>query len=483
MRKPAPGVVNRRHMLRMSAAAGASVMLPCCNSPVPESGRAGATGFYHVEELNGVWWLVTPTGELQVSLGINHVQPLLLLGPYNRSATLRRYGLDFVRGGSPETKPVIENPGFELAHDFNPLGQGAQRWMSRILTDFDDWGFNALGYHTTLPRDLFRLDLAYVQAVAAVPREPYSPKAGLDVEFPDPFHPGTEQRIKDAFRPLCVDCDSDRNLIGWAFNDVPQWKIPAGGGMHPWVRALTSLQPGASGKRRWVEMLDQRHPDLQSACAAHGVQAANWGELLAITDWPECMSEAARADCAAFMLLIARQWYKVHQRVVRLCDSNHLILGDKLNGESLPDYLLPILERCVDVVCIQWYGRLEDQRDRLIEIHQKTGKPILLGDSSFSVVAEGQQGAKGVPVSTQEEVGEEYYRYLKGVMELPFVIGWHYCGYIEGRPGLGAYFPERQCGFKDPFENVHEDAIARVREANRLAWSWHAGARPYAAGT
>ena len=454
------------------------LLLAGCGAPERDVTATRITGTYHTEQVDGVWWLVTPDGDRQVSLGVNHVQPLLMLGPHNREATLGRYGADFIKPGSTGTEAVIENAGFELASDFYPHGDAARRWYRKIRSDLLKWGFNALGYHTTLPRHLFRLDLSYVQAIAAARLERYSGRAGLEVEHLDPFAESTRKHVERALLPLCQDCSGDRNLIGWAFNDVPEWRAPEPPALHPWVRAVASGSPASPGKRRWVELLERRHGDVVSARRAHGVQASGWMDFPGITDWPEGATEAAHADGQAFLEIIAEQWYKVYYWAVKRCDSEHLILGGKLHGGHLPDYLLPVLERYVDVVYIQWYGRMDEQRDRLIEIHRKTGKPILLGDSGFSVVADGQEGAKGVKVETQAQVGEEYHRYLRAAMELPFVVGWHHCGYVEGRPELGAYFPGRQCGFVDPWGNVHTDAIVRVQEANRMAEPWHAAAKP-----
>jgi len=39
--------------------------------------------------------------------------------------------------------------------------------------------------------------------------------------------------------------------------------------------------------------------------------------------------------------------------------------------------------------------------------------------------------AKGLPVEDHHAVGEEYYTYLKGISNLPFMLGWHNCGYLE----------------------------------------------------
>ena len=73
---------------------------------------AHATGFVHVEQIDGTWWFVDPDGKRFVSVGVNHIEPHLWLAPYNRAETLRKYGADFV---GPDGR-------------FNSAGAGARKW-------------------------------------------------------------------------------------------------------------------------------------------------------------------------------------------------------------------------------------------------------------------------------------------------------------------------------------------------------------------
>jgi len=53
-------------------------------------------GFIRVEEIDGVWWFISPIGEQFLSLGVNHIEPHLWLGSYSREHTIAEYGPDFV---------------------------------------------------------------------------------------------------------------------------------------------------------------------------------------------------------------------------------------------------------------------------------------------------------------------------------------------------------------------------------------------------
>src|SRR5687767_13347075 len=138
------------------------------------AGLLAANRYFRVEKRGGKWWLVTPEGRRTVTTGVNHTEPGLMLAPYNRQATLERYGADFATTGGK----------------FNPNGEGAQRWAKQVLADLKDWGFDALGYHTGLPPATYRRTFPYIQALRPVTVTPWA-----RLERPDVFAPGFEKRV------------------------------------------------------------------------------------------------------------------------------------------------------------------------------------------------------------------------------------------------------------------------------------------------
>ena len=84
---------------------------------------------------------------------------------------------------------------------------------------------------------------------------------------------------------------------------------------------------------------------------------------------------------------------------------------------------------------------------------------------------------KGLNVENHAAVGEEYTIYLKGIMNLPFMLGWHNCGYLEQWKG-GALDDtgKQQMGLFDPFGNPRTDALELIEKANNEAVHWHENA-------
>ena len=86
--------------------------------------------------------------------------------------------------------------------------------------------------------------------------------------------------------------------------------------------------------------------------------------------------------------------------------------------------------------------------------------------------------AYDVEVENLTRVGEEYTRYTRGTMALPFMLGWQYCGYIEQWAGAtNDSTGQEQPGFFDPFGEPLVEALVLVKKANESAVSWHEAAQ------
>lgn len=174
----------------------------------------------------------------------------------------------------------------------------------------------------------------------------------------------------------------------------------------------------------------------------------------------------------------AERWYDVHTRALRRHDPGRLIFGDKLHSpHTIPHWLLDTVRRHVDVLLIQWYKPFAEQRGALIELHRRLGKPILNGDSGFACLKPPHQTeVKGYRVADLVSVGRSYTEYLDGIMSLPFMIGWHHCGFMEQWDGgkRSEHGELSENGLMDPFERPHEPVVRAVRQANLRAAALHA---------
>ncbi|MCP4656287.1 MAG: MBL fold metallo-hydrolase [bacterium] len=420
---------------------------------------AAETGFFQLRVVDGRWWFVDPQGEQFISVGINHLEPVMLTAAVDLERSLAKYGPDLI----------------DADGNVDLRGAAARAFMDESLERIISWGFNSLGVHNHVPQKR----LPYVTHFRPVPLDGWLRKTR---HYPDPFSTTTKRQVESRAQDWAGTRRDDRSILGVSFTDMPVWRLRPGRD-HPWVATLKGLPASAPGKQAWIGVLRRRYPNPTAAARAHGVEAETWEALAAITDWPRHGGRPAsrRRDQEAFLPRIADRWYSLLSTSVRRHAPHHLILGDKIMPDKdLPEWLVPIIGRHFDVLYFQWYATAEDQIPRLRELHRVTGKPILLGDSSFSHPNERVPNPKGVRVGSQEEVGVAYERYLQAILSEPYVLGWHYCGFMEGAADLARRHPlfARQNGLMRPDGTVYTSTVERVTRANGRAFAWHAAAPP-----
>jgi len=416
----------------------------------------GTEGFFRLNRENGIWWFLTPEGEKFISVGINHIEPVLICSDNNKDLFMEKYGGDLC---GPEGWP-------------NYKGSAIKQWISDSLNLIQQWGFNTLGLHNPFPQS----NLPFVTKFAPIKIDGWS---GIKREYMDPFDNKTEQFIDKFAQDWCAQRKDNKLILGIALSDMPRWRSSPEE-IHEWVQFCMELPAEAPGKQKWVEILRQNYPDVSAAASAYGIAASSWNDFLSRTSWPpSSQPKKVFEDVQDFLPLIADNWYRILVSSLRKHDPNHLIFGDKFAGKlDLPEWLDPIIKKHFDITYIQWYAYADKQIPRLKKLFATTGKPILMGDSSFACPNQNIPRPKGVHVSSQREVGNAYYQYMQSAMAEPYIVGWHYCGFIEGSPDLKKFHPyfSIQNGFLKPDGKPYQEAIARVIEANGKAYTWHASA-------
>jgi hypothetical protein len=173
-----------------------------------------------------------------------------------------------------------------------------------------------------------------------------------------------------------------------------------------------------------------------TAGATYGRNNSTWDELAAITSWTSVSDKtAAAADSDAFLEKLMRRWYEVRRSAIRKHDKQHLILGDKLNANRDARHreamtrTLRVMKDYVDVIFIQYYAPADQQRDTLAAIYQATQKPILIGDTACRPL---WKDCELTDVGYYGELGQVYADDLTKLLSLPYLIGWHHCGYMRG---------------------------------------------------
>ena len=433
-------------------------------------GLLGKQGFVHAERQDGIWFMINAEGERFVPTGMNHVGPMHRFAPYNKEFWVEQFGPDIL---SAKGQP-----------DWN--GPGVKRWMERIAKDHKDNGFNTLAFHhpLTMPTEYCNeLELYYVGKMKfSHVHAQRAKKFGPDGKLPDVFDPAWLAKL-DTFAKNYTKRHMDaKYLLGYTYDDLPAYTINhlekriTKFEHHPWVIDIISKPGLTKGKQEWIDVLKEQYSSAAEAGAMYGVEISKWDDFREIVEWPIPQDpKQGFADQEKMNAKIVEAYLKGNHDAIRKHDPNHLIFGDKIqNARPQPDWVWEIVRKYVDVVLIQDYDFFTPAHEKkLRHIHRMTGKPIINGDHSYGVLRPNMTAVKGIKVSTAEEKGQQYATYLRGVLNLPFMLGWQTCGYLETWEGTADDTGKQQTGYFDPFGKPIEEALSQARIANSKAVEWH----------
>lgn len=270
---------------------------------------------------------------------------------------------------------------------------GFVRFVVRYLRD---WGFNTIGWSQELvggrwadAKSILRhspewsyhqfqtAGLPYVYNFQFSEIESFN----RNPKYPDVFSEEFAEWVDYLARSICVDMSDESLLLGYA--DVP-------------VPAIAANRPGS-----WAEGLDL-----------------------------EKVEDRAKLE------KIIRQYFKVTIEAIRRYDRNHLIFGPRFDRPSgTPDWIIEIAGEYFDVLLCNRFITSEIVEKDLAQWHNLSGRPILISDQAYLASTELLKVGPKAPsyVPNQRARGEAYQRFAEQAIKLPYIVGVHWCGFLENR--------------------------------------------------
>jgi len=409
-------------------------------------------GYFHAQDINGRWWIITPEGNVFWSVGI--------------------YCVRF--GGLPETDTNKRAYQEACVKKYGSEGE----WANATRMQLYKWGFNTIGdwssdsiYHEP--------GFAYVVGID-LPRktENVIPKGSYGY-FPDVF----SQEFNDAvveiiaekfkYQPYLID---DPWLLGYFLADEPSWY-----GSKQRRGALTddfiNLDSAKAGKKAWVDFIKIRYSSITELNTSWGTNFKNFEELLSVN---KIINEAnTEKDKIAFLKVIAEQFSRVLAETLRKYDKYHMILGSRPSC-FYPEVVEGIGKYC-DIFATSSYGlnqgyRIDPNFSNIIdEIYTYGKKPIMLG---VLLTAQDSGLPHGI-LRTQKDRGISYWRYLARVASHPAIVGLHWFQYFD--PPLKCY-DERAAnwGLVNDRDEPYTEAVNFIAQANKLVYAYALGLTDFA---
>jgi hypothetical protein len=258
-------------------------------------------------------------------------------------------------------------------------------------------GFNAYGYGC--PTEL-KKDMPYVEGRNYVPISTY---LGGSFRFIDIFNPSEQQRLTQQVKQRCLENRDNPNLIGYYWTDLSAWPLNNSVGKN-WVDFTRDLPADAPGRKAYAEFLKTWEGD------------------------------DAKARDLGFLQVVAREYFRVMGEANRKHDPHHIIFGDRFAFNTIIPEVLKEMLPWVDAIAIQPPFQPGFPKDKYQEIHELTGKPILICDFAIRF-KDGDKSIRGWKLQEDARAaGVHYAKYIRAALETPYIIGSFWCNPIDSKP-------------------------------------------------
>jgi hypothetical protein len=409
---------------------------------------------------DGRWWLVDPDGYAFWSSGMDCVR-VDTNAAYDGLETALTWMPD-PEGDYKDIYSAGEIPAINyLAANFIRafgLKDWYARWATIALAELRRTGFNTVANWSDW-QIARQARFPYVRPLH--PAWPTTPLIYRD--FPDVFDLRFEQDAVVYAGQLRETAD-DPAFIGYFLMNEPTWgfaaETPAAGMLFntPCCAARAALADA-----------------LRFAYGSDDALAAAWGEGVTFEvvregAWQRALTDAARADLAAFSETMVEKLFKGLSDACIRVDPNHLNLG--VRYYTVPPAWAVKGMQYFDVFSMNCY-RERVPAGEIKRIHDLLGMPVMVGEWHFGALDVGLPGSGIGHVRDQAARGQAFRLYVEDAAAQPYCVGVHYFTLYD-ESALGRFDGENwNIGFLDvcnrPYAPLDEAARATHERLYRVA--------------
>ena len=388
-----------------------------------------ATGFFHVERIDGRDWAIDPNGRGVVLAGVDWVWPA---GFFCEKLGYSPYGR-FVETNYPSREAWADETAGRLhAWGFNLLGSGC-----------DDALLAPRGFaHTAMLNLGYRLahDSDTTKALAVGLHRP-------GTAFPNVFHPDFEAECDRAAAAAAAKYRDDPGLLGYFLDNELSW----GGetrnrdeGMFDTAMSKPADHPARIAAERFVAARSHAETQRERSRGENDDALGDSARSAALREPSPTMKRE-------FLALVAERYFATMAGALRRHDPNHMVLGCRFAGMGASDVVLAAAGRHCDIVTFNCYPWVDLDRgvvltrkdgpllvDAFREFHEKCNAPLLVTEWSFSALDAGRPCSDGAGqrFRTQGERVAASELCLKTMLSLPFQVGHCWFMWVD-QPALG----------------------------------------------
>ena len=427
----------------------------------------GATGFFRVQKVDGVWWFVTPEGNLYFMKGVDgityeemaHYTPLYITNTarirtcFDKLPDKNKYPEAYaVHESDDKSVPVVA---FQRSNICRKYGDNYRnKWAEVTHKRLIDWNFNASGKWKLEPE--LKKVLPRVEILCAS-GELIRTKSGWD-----PWDPDFADKIDRSFEEQLAKYKDDPMIIGFHFNNEDGWE------MDDLKRILRTVNNEFPAKAAFVDFIKKRYNgDLRVVNIVLGTEAKEFEELVTTEI---NMDIIPRLDAATFVKESSIRFHSILLEKFRKHDPNHLFFGctPVLGWRSSYEWD-SVYAEYVDVLAFDWYF---SQSADWMRPYLHLDKPIINVELGWTACDRGHSPFfNGMTCESQKERAARYTRYIKNQAKVPQFVGFGYFIYtdevITGRSnGDGNWGECHAFGIVNEQDQPYEEFVSVIKEVN-----------------
>lgn len=412
--------------------------------------KGTATGFFHLEKVNGREWFITPEGNVFFGVALSHML-----------------------SGETETAATIN------------FGNNKEKWIRDSVRKARAMGYNcALGGASSPERNLNGfVDIALAERIFQEEKFPYA--AGVILlkhpwefvdgeELPDIFAPSYRELIESRAKAVCPPIKDDPLVMGYyygfgAFNHSDQW-----------VNHHLSLAPGSPGRDAIVDVLADRYGnDVKALNKVYGTshrsiaalrksEVFSFEKALERRNFPaigDKLDPQRKADFEAILSKMSNHLYSMAHTAIRRWDNNHAIFGSFIKEWAISAQSWQAAAPFIDVVSPQHLNPSID----LNAIADAAGKPMIVSDEDFGFYYPLGKGGRYNAVESHDARGEIYVANMERMYADPQIVGVSYCACLYDQDG-NTLKKNLHNGFYDFQGRSRPGLIKQVTEVNQKVY-------------
>lgn len=412
-----------------------------------------ATGAFRTERIDGRWHLVTPSGHLFFSFGVDTLRHQTDVSNGNRHP-------DWY-----ETVPP-KNGAMSFTHWNLQRKFGRSDYLSAyygfIHRRLAGWGFNTIGRWGAwcLPAAGRTPYLLQLESPAKAPRLP-------GTHIYDVFHPDFGNRFRSGVaeqahkEPAIADAAADPFCLGLSIdNELP---------VNIMLTVMMAQDFRASpAKNAFLERIRAKYPTLASINDAWGTKLATWPELMSLQI--PVPGAGFATDAEEFRLEWLRRYFRTAREAIKGIAPERLYFAAAFAGMEHPVSAWDAAAEAADVLVADIHGRDCSSLAPLCS-PAAPERPLLVGAFTFGCRDRGMFAAGPVPLPSQLARAEALRTFARGALGNPFVIGCHWFQYRD-QPLIGRDDGEAfEIGLVDVCDRPYPDVIAAAREIGENLYS------------